>query len=230
MAFHDLIIGIKRGVFRVNDAGASRADAEFAAKRDGAKAAGRYKCIHCGWVSKRHIQVHHLDDNHRNNAPENFGLADQECHAYHHVGEPSKLGGANDPGGAGRTAICAIPEITPQDLNLLMRAMSIAYVAGGDEMRIAQKIHHRLATRREPVVLAWGSVKPEDFAAAMSHLKDAEYRARHDAVAPLRIVFRATYMHDLAARTMDDYPIMGGMKDWANVAQSVEAKCAVQGG
>ena len=229
---HELLVGIKRGVFRANDPGAARADAEFAAKRDWAKESGRYRCIHCGWISKAYCQVHHLDDNHHNNAPENFGVVDQECHAYHHVGEPSKTAGRadkNTPDVAVSTSLAAIPEMSPQDVNLLMRAIGAIYASGNkEEIEIAHQIHTRLAARRRPVQASYGTSSPGDFALAMSKLNPADYGARGDAVRDLRIVFSAAYLRDLGVRAGADYPIMKSTREWSSVFQSVEAKRAVR--
>jgi hypothetical protein len=229
---HELLIGIKRGVFRANDPGAARADAEFAAKRDRAKESGRYRCIHCGWVSRSYCQLHHLDDNHHNNAPENLGVVDQECHAYHHVGEPSKSANRadkNTPDVAQNTTLAAIPEMSAQDANLLMRAIGVAYASGDEqEIRIAQEIHKALASRRKPVQEAYGTSSPGDFALAMSRLNAPEYVARADAVRDLRIIFSAAYLRDLGIRSRADYPIMQSPREWAAVFQSVEAKRAIR--
>lgn len=229
---HELLIGIKRGVFRANDPAAARADAEFAAKRDRAKESGRYRCIHCGWMSRAYCQVHHLDDNHHNNAPENLGVVDQECHAYHHVGEPSKSAGRadkNTPDVALSTTLAAIAEMSAQDVNLLMRAIGTIYASGDEqEIKIATAIHKRLAARRRPVQEAYGTSSPGDFALAMSRLSAPEYAARGDAVRDLRIVFSAAYLRDLGTRSRADYPIMQSPREWGTVFQSVEAKRAVR--
>src|SRR5690625_2648446 len=79
-----LIVGIKRRIHRRHDKRAAQADAEYRALRRPALEAADYRCKFCGYRSKKYSEVHHLDDDHHNNSPENLTSICLLCHPYHH--------------------------------------------------------------------------------------------------------------------------------------------------
>ncbi len=223
-----LIIGIKRSVFRANDPRRLRSDAEFRARRPHALARNQHRCAGCGYESKQggHLDVHHLDDNHDNNADENLVPACHACHPYQHVGELAKRN-RSDPAdvemggeGLGRQSLLAlIPELDPADLNLLQRAIGVALL-DPQLAPIARKLHSRLEKRAGWVVAEFGTCKPADFAAAMSRLSDDEYAFREDSVADVRLLFSEMHLNKMGRQFLVDNPSMP-IASWPMVADGV---------
>jgi len=85
--FRNLVIGIKRKLHRRDDEHAKKADAIFNAQRNSALKRSNYCCVFCGAKSLKFNEVHHLDDNHHNNSPENLVAICKLCHPYHHIGQ-----------------------------------------------------------------------------------------------------------------------------------------------
>lgn len=198
----DLILSIKRRVFRVNDPNARRADQEFRAVRPNVLKAHGFKCHKCSLVFEKN-EVHHKDDRHDDNRPEMLCPACTLCHAYHHVGETSKLGDVTAEQLGDKTLIAVIPEISAVDLNNLQRVIGIAMLNEA-ERPIALKILTALAKRAVPVKASWGSSSPSDFAAAMAVLSDEAYARRDEAVGDLRIVFHHKFLTNHASNLLTD--------------------------
>lgn len=219
-----LLLGIKRSRFRENDSRRTRADAEFAAKRPGALRRHNYTCQGCNYESKQggHLDVHHLDDDHHNNADENLAPACHTCHPYQHTGELVRRVDVGGEGLGKATLIAAIPELTPADLNLLQRAIGVALL-DEKEAPIARQMIELLAERALWVKAEFGTFKPADFAAAFFALKDDEYAARGDAISDLRLLFNEDTTKKLGKQFTVDYPTMP-MASWPEVARGVSRK------
>lgn len=226
-----LLLGIKRRVFRDNDAKASRADAEFRALRPGALAQQQYRCVFCGYRSSEkfpgHQDLHHLDDDHQNNAPDNLLVACQTCHPYHHVGEVARRDGRPAEGLGAKTMLAVIPEVSPADLNLLQRAIGAA-LKNEDERPVAEEIIRAFAGRCDVTKDEFGTYDPASFAAAMAELSEAEYAHRGDAIADLRLLFKASLLNKVGEQFLLDNPGMG-VERWASVYRTIiERKASPQ--
>ncbi|WP_240533902.1 HNH endonuclease [Aeromonas veronii] len=80
-----------------------------------------YTCRFCGFKAAKYQEVHHLDDNHQNNDPQNLLTVCNLCHQVHHLGMCAMRNGG---------FIAAIPELTQTEVNNLVRAIHVAeYVA-----------------------------------------------------------------------------------------------------
>lgn len=240
MAALPLLLGIKRRIFRGKDAQKERerADIELAAKRRRILEKEGFVCAACGYESKvvdtgpmnqrkpSYLDIHHADDDHRNNKDENLRPACHTCHPYQHVGEVSARTDAKGSDGVnaesvGKTLIAAIPEISPSDLNLWQRAIGYALACGDEqEERIAKRMIEALAVRADRVRMEFGTHHARDFAAAMSVLNDSEYAAREDAISDLRLLFNVKTLKALGQEMKADYSSLG-IKTWASVAQRV---------
>lgn len=191
-----LIVGIKRRVHRRNDKRAAQADQAYRAVRDNALKKADYTCMFCGFRSVKHSQIHHLDDDHHNNAPENLGCVCLLCHPYHHVGEPSKMAESEafKNGHLGdMTRLIRVPDaqkISAQDMNHLLRAIGIA-LADPDEEADAKKVLSLLVNKHTVKNMqdSFISDKSSDLAAGFSHLTDDEYEARASLVEDVRLIF-----------------------------------------
>lgn len=113
--------GVKRGVWRKDDEHAHLADAAFSAVRTEVLQRDNYTCRFCGFKAAKYQEVHHLDDNHQNNATQNLLTVCNLCHQVFHYGVTAMRNGA---------FIAAIPELTQAELNNIVRAIHVAeYVA-----------------------------------------------------------------------------------------------------
>src|SRR3989344_4737634 len=145
-----LVIGIKRMRFRANDARRKAADAEYRAIRPGFIEQSNGRCRYCNYSSKKHNEVHHLDDDHHNNDRSNFAIACRACHPYQHIGEPSKAGDLAGEGLGSATLLAAIPEISAQDLNHLQRAIGAALLDPKEEHAARAILEHLVEERCSP--------------------------------------------------------------------------------
>lgn len=207
-----LLLGIKRGTHRRDDAKASDADREFAASREAVLKRAGWKCVCCGWKSepaqangmRTSLQVHHANDDHADNAEENLKPLCQLDHAYHHVGCDAPSPGGHQ-GLASQMRIAAVPWLEPQDLNLLQMAIGAAW-ADPATREVAKAVYAALMPLSRPVQDGWGTHHAKDFAAAMARLTPAQYQARK--VDGLRVLFHPDLLQQLGKRWVQDYPLM----------------------
>lgn len=220
-----LIIGIKRLRFRANDSRRKAADAEYRAKRPGVIERSNGRCLYCSYSSRKHNEVHHRDDDHHNNDDSNLVIACRACHPYQHIGEPSKAGNTEIAGeGLGaKTILVAMPEVSPQDLNHLQRAIGAALL-DPNEARVARAIlEHLSEVRTPPVKQVWETCLPVNFAAALAQLSSKEYEGREGAVGHLRLIFKEDLLEQFGRQLLLDYPALP-VKSWEGVAADVDRK------
>lgn len=89
-----LVLSAKRETWRMHDQGHEEADAEFRIRRDSILARDRHMCkgVGCGFISMKWQEVHHRDDNHRDNDDANLATLCGFCHSVFHVGLASENG------------------------------------------------------------------------------------------------------------------------------------------
>lgn len=234
------VLGIKRSRFRDDDARASRADAEFRAKRKPALDRQGWRCAGCRMRTAEankangrvHLDLHHADDDHHNNSDDNLIAVCTLCHAYQHVGEASRRGDVAAEGMGRSTLVANVPEISAADLNLLQRAMGAALL-DDTEAQIAKEVFKALAERCHEVRADFGSYLPADFAAGMGQLAKegpAEYENRAEALEGLRLLFSEEELKKAGREFLVDNPSMP-VDRWASVAKTVlERKLATTAG
>lgn len=226
-----LLIGIKRKLHRYQDARAHQADKEFAALRGKALSAGRYQCVYCGFRSKKHIEVHHRDDDHQNNQPENLVSICPMCHAYHHVGEPSKHGsakGLSEGHFGAQTRLIRVPhaeKIPAQDFNHLLRAIGVA-MADPDESKVARQVFSLISNEslRNEMEAALVSNHPADMAAAFSHLTDDEYERRGTVVGAVRMLFSPRLLTQWGRQLSVEYTALSQPSRWETLLGNMVSK------
>lgn len=223
-----LVLGIKRSLFREDDPRRAKADAEFKAKRPLILAKHNYACQGCLYESKQgaHMDVHHRDDDHKNNDEANLAPACHTCHPYQHVGELVRRVDIGGEGLGRSTLIAAIPEISALDLNLLQRAIGVALL-DEQEAPMARRMIEHLAERAIWVKAEFGTFKPADFAAAMAALKPDEYAGRGDAIKDLRLLFNEDTTKKLGREMAVDYPTMP-LSSWTEVSNGVARRAPAQ--
>lgn len=121
-----LVVGIKRGLWRIHDPDHESADTAYVNQRMRVLQRDEYTCRGCGFQSvpdkkaaagshraSGYLDVHHLDDDHHNNDRRNLATLCPFCHQVFHCG----CAGRRD---AGR--IAWLPEIEQSMINLLCNA------------------------------------------------------------------------------------------------------------
>jgi hypothetical protein len=234
----NLLIGVKRKVFRKDDPRSEQADRELHAKRDGVLRSHHYTCAGCGYAvpkgdrgevspdHARHLDVHHLDDDHQNNAESNLVPACHACHPYQHIGQH----GASDAHMAvrsGPTLLATMPEVSARDLNLLLRALGAA-LNDPQEQAIANGILDALCERADITFDEFLDTSPDEptkknflmtLGAALSKLSESEYAGRDAVLGDQRLVFNPTHLRLLGAEFSADYPTVP-LSSWEQVSRS----------
>lgn len=108
---------VKRKLWRRDDDHAHLLDAKCADIREAVLKRDNYSCRFCNFKSSRHQEVHHFDDDHGNNAPDNLLTCCNLCHQVHHIGMCAMRN-------AGFLAV--IPEITQTEVNHIARAFFVS--------------------------------------------------------------------------------------------------------
>lgn len=216
-----LLPAIKRKLTRSKDAKADVADAALKAKRPGVLARYKTTCAACRYVAKdpKHLDVHHVDDDHQNNDDANLAAACHTCHPYQHIGEVSRRPEAFAESMGRKTLLAWIPEVSAADMNLLQRAIGAA-LQDEEAKDEAQQILEILLDRSEATKEMYGTWHAADFAAAMAQLTHEQYAARADALDGLRLMFSEGLLKRLGQEFMSDYPSLS-VSNWPQVAQGV---------
>jgi intracellular multiplication protein IcmJ len=223
-----LLLSVKRRVFRQNDAQAAIHDQAFKAKRTNALQRHKFTCAGCRYMSKAsaHLDVHHLDDDHTNQADENLVAVCHICHNCQHIGEADArfAKGMAQPR---HTMIATIPEIAASDLNLLQRAIGVALM-DEQEQAIALKVAGRLAARGAVTEGLFGSNATSSWAGAMASMTPEQFAARETVIAGERLLLHPEELKKLGREMMTDNPTLPLTK-WANVARSTMAGATLPG-
>lgn len=226
MQLGPLLIGIKRGLFRANDANAKNADALFESTRVQSLQRTAYRCARCGYESSADVKkrkssvlhVHHVDDDHHNNEPENHLPHCSLDHAYHHIGcDAPTTGGSR--GWASQMVIAYAPEVSSEDLNHLQRAAGAA-LSDPKESEVAKEILGFLAALSLPVRDVLGSCKAKDFAACFGTMSPAEYEQRGEVVSGFRVLFHPDILRAVGGEMLVDAPLFP-VKSWEGVASGL---------
>jgi len=210
VTFPNLTIGVKRRLYRRDDVQSTKFDAVFQAVRGAVLKKNQYRCVFCGARSASASEVHHLDDNHRNNQLENLATVCKLCHPYHHIGQASLPGQEKGLGeghiGADHIALIRVPNseaIPARDMNALQRAIALA-LCDEQEAHDAARVLKLLtaeSNRRDLVQALFGEnaknakgapmrrVHPADVAAALTHLTDDEYARRDTVLGAVRVLY-----------------------------------------
>lgn len=110
-----LVMSAKRKVWRMHDH-AGEADKAFQKVRAPVLDAADHECGFCGLRSDKYQEVHHLDDDHANNAKENLACTCPLCHQVFHIGLAGMRDGAY---------IINMPELSQAEINQLCLVMWI---------------------------------------------------------------------------------------------------------
>lgn len=81
-----IILSIKRDGFRGDQPDPDKGLAEFKSVRPSILERDLYQCQFCDFDTKKYQEIHHLDDNHENNSPDNLITTCTLCHMCFHIG------------------------------------------------------------------------------------------------------------------------------------------------
>lgn len=192
----DLFLSVKTTNWRMNDAEAAEADAEFARVRKMALERDKMTCRFCGFKANKWQEVHHFNDDHSDNRIENLITACTFCHMCQHIG----LAGRNK-----EAVLIWLPEISQSDLHHLVRTGLVA-VRAADQVKntprsspaivksyreaadTAKSMNASFLDRQAGVELRFGTSDPLEIANAMLLLPDEIYTKRKDFLAGIRLL------------------------------------------
>lgn len=148
----------------------------------------KYKCYYCNFESKKHQEIHHLNDNHEDYSVDNLVTICPLCHQSFHLD--------NSNGGK----IIWLPEFTQQELNYICRALFIASEdydqkeKEGKEVieftKLARVIEDSLWNRSLIVDQQFqnGASDPATFAGALLNMSSEDYERRYTFLKPFKIL------------------------------------------
>ncbi len=146
------------------------------------------KCYYCGFESKRHQEIHHLNDDHSDNSKDNLVTICPLCHQTFHLDTASTTNGGK---------IIWLPEFSQQELNYLSRAIFIAIEEAdskGDAadgfIKIARMLENSLAERGLVVEqqIQNGASDPAIFANALINMSESQYENRFGFLRPFKLL------------------------------------------
>lgn len=168
-----LLLGVKRGKFRMDDPNSDHANSEFKKQRPAVLKSSSFTCQHCGFQSKKYQEVHHIDDNHTNNDLSNLSCVCPLCHSCHHIG----LSGQLSKG----CLIYLDPslQVTQAQLNSLVRLLWIREETGNQAQKNnAISFLSRIYKQTIPARRLLGASETDVLANYLLSLSDIEYEAR----------------------------------------------------
>ncbi len=182
---------------------------------------GSFKCVYCGHVSRSN-ECHHIDGNHANNDETNHAVVDTLCHGYQHLGQRATQNQLNADSIGNKTALAAVPELSAQSMNLLQRAIGVALL-DEREAPVAKAISKSLTQRTRPVLEAFGTFKPGDFAAARYQISSQAHEARVNVVGDLRLLFHTDILKTEGARFKGEFPALP-ISTWGDVFKHAKGR------
>ncbi len=197
----------------------AKIDAQFNAVKQDVLTKQGFRCACCGYESKNHMELHHLDGDHANNDPSNLVAMEELCHATQHLGQdtPKDNEKLSSDGLRSVSILVAMPEITQQDLNLLQRALGAA-LADPTERENAKAIINTLKTRDDAVFNAYGHKDAKSFGAALPRLTQEQYDNRHKTMGGLRVLFHPKTMYEAGVKMLKEYQELAVSK-WPQLFQ-----------
>ncbi|MGU3404469.1 HNH endonuclease [Methylobacterium fujisawaense] len=192
-----IVLSCKTQGWRMHDPDSHEADHVFQTGRQRVLDVQKYTCQYCGFQSQKWQEIHHRNDDHHDNRPENLAVACMYCHMCFHIG----LAGHKNEG-----VLIFLPEMEQADLNCLVRACQVARRAADlgasdaarprpdqDAVReyrdAATAILKRLDDRRAKAEELLGGVRnPSDLANIMMLMPDDLYAQRHERLHGIRLL------------------------------------------
>lgn len=174
-----IILSSKRSMWRRDDPDYAGGEAVPDDVRKKILERDRYTCRYCGFKSASWQEVHHLDDNHKNNESTNLVTACHLCHSCWHIGLA---------GFSGSSVLIWAPWIGQAQLNHLVRAIMVADSSGGRESEGAKALFLSLREMRRGAEERLGTSDPLHLANALLAVPDDLYASRGDILNGIRLL------------------------------------------
>jgi intracellular multiplication protein IcmJ len=151
----------------------------------------KFKCYYCDFVSKKHQEIHHLNDDHEDNSMDNLVTVCPLCHQSYHLDTASTTNGGK---------IIWLPEFSQQELNYLCRAIFIA-IEEAEQAELEQRetigfakiarmleaslVERTLITEQH---IQPGASDPVNFANALINMSEKQYEKKDQFLKPFKLL------------------------------------------
>jgi intracellular multiplication protein IcmJ len=206
----EIVLSATRGSWRMSGPHADEGDRRFHSIREQILKRDDYTCRYCQFKAKRYQELHHLDDNHGRNTPENVVTACCLCHQCYHLG----MAGVRNSG-----VLVWLPEFSQADLNNICRTLFVA--SGGVHAESANELYRALEARRAVIDLEMGqgASNPAALGQAFLEMDREVYATRAKRLGGLRLLPRMQGFSLQVAYWRSDPEVFGNKVDakWDSV-------------
>lgn len=205
----------------MNDHGAAEADSEFRNVRRTVLQRDDYKCRFCSFRALKWQEVHHRNNDHADNRPNNLVTACSFCHMVQHIG----LAGKNN-----EAVLIWLPEIPQDRLHHIVRTILVAnrwaevtlssprrrpdIINASKEMSDASRsLFAKLRDREEGAVRHIGTSNALELANILLSMPDEAYDKRADFLRGVRLLplgKRQQEGEDIMPKVIDSWMDAGG--------------------
>ena len=227
-----LTLSCKVAKWRDGDQLSADADAEFDKARLKRLDKDNHTCRLCGFKAKKWQEVHHVDDDHTNNALSNLATVCIFCHMVQHIGFA---------GTRGEAVLVWLPEMAQDRLHHVVRSVLVARrwsarmandrhtqrdmkEAIAEMEQGAETLMATLESRRGEARERFKTDRPDELANALESMTDEEYARRGEFLAGARLLplgLRKVDGQDKMPEIVDSWMETGG--PYANLKPSTWA-------
>lgn len=188
--------------------------AEEIRKRD------NFECAFCGFRSSKFQEVHHLDDNHKNENPENLITVCPLCHLCCHLGYA---------GTSGKAILITIPNCTQVELNHLVRALWVASYSKNESIRkSASATLHRLENRSIAMTAAYGYCDSTVLGAKLASLPPKIYKERKNILKDILLLPRSEPFIEQIKHWKNEEFSDDKFGDWTEYSDMIRKKVTIK--